>query len=481
MPAFRFRSLGEIVLIAACVAAGAGVLAAQDVEVNVEAAAPPPAVELAPPFTPPPIQPTLLDWLTARPIAVKKELAKTDPLLRPPFAAAPVDTPKGLAAKIKAIELDSQNRIEAVRYLGTVDCVAFPEAQAMLIQVMQEDPFEPVRYEAVMALRMMLARGSAAGGNPDCDCEGCEARRDLVKDTKKHAHKAKIKCPENLCELWHQCLPKLIHAPLHAPAKLCKRIKNGKPEEMRYDYCRGCCSEEALNALSAVAYGRDEFGCWLEPSARVRQAAEEALQMCPCIPAPPTYPDALPEPVPPVPPLLEETPPQRPLEEAPPTGDEDEEERRRRQSAWNITALPAPGQEVHPAVTAASRRPVMQPRLDDAPILQALNGYCVVALKEREFVKALPDYSSVYKGRTYYFSCREAKELFDASPRDYAPAYAGFDPVEYVRSRQFHEGAYLREYNGQFYLFAAKENWDEFRAHPERYAMTAGGDAVTSR
>lgn len=466
MLAFRFRSWSDVVLIAACVVAGAGgALRAQDVEVEVEAAAPPP-VEVAPPFVPPPIQPTLLDWLTARPVAVQKELAKTDPLLRPPFAGAPVDTPKGLAAKIKAIELDSQNRMEAVRYLGTADCVAFPEAQGMLIQVMQEDPFEPVRYEAVMALRLMLARGAAAQGNPDCDCEGCEARRDLVKDTKKHAHKAKIKCPKNLCELWHQCLPKLIHAPLHAPAKLCKRIKNGSAEEMRYDYCRGCCSEEALNALSAVAYGRDEFGCWLEPSPRVRQAAEEALQLCPCIPAAPELPPA-PEPLPPPVPPLEETPPERPLEEVPPT------------AAWNITSAPLSSGTTRQTTTTASR-PSIEPQLDGTPILQALNGYCVVALKEREFVRALPDYASVYKGRTYYFSCREAKELFDNSPRDYAPAYAGFDPVEYVRSREFHEGAYLREYDGHFYLFASKENWDEFLAFPERYAMS-GADAISSR
>ena len=179
MPAVRFRAARALLAAAACLVPSAVSLNAQDVEAEGAAAAPPP-VEVAPPFTPPPIQPTFWDWITARPIAQKKALAKTDPLLRPPFAGAPVDTPKGLAAKIKAIELDAANRIEAVQYLGTVDCVAFPEAQAMLIQVIQEDPFEPVRYEAVMALQLMLTRGAAAGGNPNCDCEGCEQRRELI-------------------------------------------------------------------------------------------------------------------------------------------------------------------------------------------------------------------------------------------------------------------------------------------------------------
>jgi hypothetical protein len=49
---------------------------------------------------------------------------------------------------------------------------------------------------------------------------------------------------------------------------------------------RCCCNEAILQQLAAMAYERDEFGCWLEPSARVRQAAEQALRAC-CTGGPP--------------------------------------------------------------------------------------------------------------------------------------------------------------------------------------------------
>ena len=41
-----------------------------------------------------------------------------------------------------------------------------------------------------------------------------------------------------------------------------------------------CCNEVLLKRLAEMAYGRDEKGCHLEPSARVRKAAEEALVTC---------------------------------------------------------------------------------------------------------------------------------------------------------------------------------------------------------
>ena len=50
-----------------------------------------------------------------------------------------------------------------------------------------------------------------------------------------------------------------------------------------------CCSEKMLKKLAEVAYERDDAGCYKEPSARVRQAAAEALRTCvpnsepPCI------------------------------------------------------------------------------------------------------------------------------------------------------------------------------------------------------
>ena len=43
---------------------------------------------------------------------------------------------------------------------------------------------------------------------------------------------------------------------------------------------KSCCSEELTNKLYEIAYERDETGCYLEPSERVRNAAAEALRAC---------------------------------------------------------------------------------------------------------------------------------------------------------------------------------------------------------
>ena len=43
---------------------------------------------------------------------------------------------------------------------------------------------------------------------------------------------------------------------------------------------RSCCNEDIVMKMAELAYERDEFGCYLEPSSEVRQAAIDALQVC---------------------------------------------------------------------------------------------------------------------------------------------------------------------------------------------------------
>ena len=52
-----------------------------------------------------------------------------------------------------------RNDIAAVRYLGTVDCFWYPDSQDVLLQTLQADPREPVRYAAVQALFDQFQRG----------------------------------------------------------------------------------------------------------------------------------------------------------------------------------------------------------------------------------------------------------------------------------------------------------------------------------
>lgn len=58
----------------------------------------------------------------------------------------------GAAAKIKAEEAQAKARKAAMRYLGTVDCTRFPDAQDALVKGLRGDTNECVRYEAALAL-----------------------------------------------------------------------------------------------------------------------------------------------------------------------------------------------------------------------------------------------------------------------------------------------------------------------------------------
>jgi hypothetical protein len=56
------------------------------------------------------------------------------------------------AAKIKMDESQARARRAAVRYLSSVDCFFYPEAEAGLVAALRSDRSELVRYEAAMAL-----------------------------------------------------------------------------------------------------------------------------------------------------------------------------------------------------------------------------------------------------------------------------------------------------------------------------------------
>jgi len=60
---------------------------------------------------------------------------------------------EGAAARIKKNEEEAKARRLAIRYLGTVDCNYWDEAQEALIVGLRKDPSECVRFEAALALR----------------------------------------------------------------------------------------------------------------------------------------------------------------------------------------------------------------------------------------------------------------------------------------------------------------------------------------
>ncbi|MCA9033000.1 MAG: HEAT repeat domain-containing protein, partial [Planctomycetaceae bacterium] len=203
--------------------------------------------ELSPAFEQPNIANTLRDYLSGRPLAEKLRIRRTDELLRPPFASKPTDSVKGLAAKIRAEELDVCNRVKAAEYLGTVDCKAYPEAQEMLIDTLHNDKYELVRLAAARALGVMLS------------CRPQEAKIMMCDPN----YQPTADCPMK------------PHGRYQAPwEKSNKRFVSG------LDACPGCCNADVLNALAKTAYESNEDGCCFEPSARVRQMAAWAMSQC---------------------------------------------------------------------------------------------------------------------------------------------------------------------------------------------------------
>ena len=70
----------------------------------------------------------------------------------PADLAKPADSAEGAAARIKAKEAQCAAKAEAVRYLATVNCDYYPEAEKALIASLRTDECECVRLEAARAL-----------------------------------------------------------------------------------------------------------------------------------------------------------------------------------------------------------------------------------------------------------------------------------------------------------------------------------------
>lgn len=543
-----------------------------DVSVSLSADPEGAPIPATPPFASPDIKPTLADWITARPVALGKKILYSDPLQKPPFVGQPPDSLKGMAAGIRAVQLDVPNRIKAAAYLGTVDCVTYPQAQGMLIATMMEDPSEEVRYEAVMALRMMLAAGC---NNMDtmCECDTCANRKQISRETIRHSHAMQRKV--------------VAEAKCHAKIAAWKAKRAVAKKEQRYDCCRGCSNAKVIKALAEVAYGKDDQCCFIEPSERVREAAKDGLCLAAIAPAgmgnfysadpvptekideeptppgevmprddeevaPPLEPEAIPKdkaatsipkkapvrnrmsqikstpgkasvanssnpmasPVTVEEPAIATQPAVEAVQAAPviksvpvvatPAAVETATQPYDDIPALNSTpvAFAAPVVKATPVVNVATVQksiPVVpativkttpadglpalsdtpkqlklasnQTLVADAPVLAALNGHCIVCLKNRQFVLVTNQYSSVFEGHTYHFASREAKATFDADPSRFAPAYGGIDPVEFLDNHTMVEGQFLREFDDRFYMFTNKEHWDTFKATPGRFIL----------
>lgn len=107
-----------------------------------------------------------------------------------------------------------------------------------------------------------------------------------------------------------------------------------------------------------------------------------------------------------------------------------------------------------------------------------LEGYCPVSLiTDRAWRKGSSDCESVYEGHKYWCANQDALKRFLKQPERFAPAFAGYDVVEYLdnmrrvpgdrRHGVFYRGA-VKERSSVF-LFVDEKNLARFGEAPKHY------------
>ncbi|MFT5322554.1 MAG: hypothetical protein ACI8P0_000389 [Planctomycetaceae bacterium] len=158
-------------------------------------------------------------------------------------------------------DTDRQNTITAIAFLAEVDCVAFPESQDVLADNIENHEFEDVRYAAAKALFKQLQRGR----RPLNPLYGWREIPDpfILEQVIRLSTFREPWTSEELTEMY---------ADRKVEKERSQASKNG-----RKDLLKGCVSDNTIKVLARVAYSKDEFDCWVEPSERVRKEAENGL------------------------------------------------------------------------------------------------------------------------------------------------------------------------------------------------------------
>lgn len=156
---------------------------------------------------------------------------------------------------------DEYAAIEHIEELAELDCRCHPEALCQLVQFLEQDCREEVRYAAAKGIVEQLERGRPQL-NPR---EGWRRFPDpeILTQVSRLFHGKRPLCHEELL-------------PRYQVRALSKYRKSGEACHP----CGDCCSPEVLAALARVACATKPCGSYVEPSARVRWMAEQGLAVC---------------------------------------------------------------------------------------------------------------------------------------------------------------------------------------------------------
>jgi hypothetical protein len=186
--------------------------------------------------------------------------SKTSVLLIAVFLAWAFVSPSASMAESETVQ-GRQDTIAAISYLADVDCVAFPESQDVLADNIENHEFEDVRFAAAQALFKQLQRGR----RPLNPLHGWREIPDPFI-LEQVIRLSTFRDPWTVDELTE------MYADRKVEKEQAEASKNG-----RKDLLKGCVNDNTLKVLARVAYGKDEYECWAEPSERVRKEAENGL------------------------------------------------------------------------------------------------------------------------------------------------------------------------------------------------------------
>jgi len=99
----------------------------------------------------------------------------------------------------------------------------------------------------------------------------------------------------------------------------------------------------------------------------------------------------------------------------------------------------------------------------------ALHGYCPVAYAVmKKALKGKPELTSIYKGKKYTLAMKKAKKMFDAEPEKYLPKYDGYCATALSMGKIVESDPLLFSiYKGKTYLFSNKMAKETFDKNPD--------------
>lgn len=215
-------------------------------------------------------------------------LEKKPPLKMITDAEGPEGGPAAIAAKIKAEEDQAAQKIKAIKYLATVGCNS-------CIREEIDEEGNVVRDDA----RSKEIVGALLKAMTDCTASVRLAAVEAVMDmsTSGNCGERKQKWSTaleeyapfgghfvNASKKLSKTFTKAVVPPgiQRASRQMARRVTRHQATGQGCTSCqeRSCCNPAIVDQLAKMAYERRSDGCWYEPSARVRKAAQETLQLC---------------------------------------------------------------------------------------------------------------------------------------------------------------------------------------------------------